>query len=180
MSHFACCPCGQKPIPARVSTALTRKAQPAQQLPKAPTSLRHRGLDTRGDPVELGPRGVIPVLGPEPQAEAVTLEPGEDVQMDVKDFLSRSIAVGQEEVHSFASQTASPEPRRQARSRLKDLAADRWVEVREASRVRPGNYEHVPGVDRLNVMSSCIPALIFRATTAKQSVRSFRETRLTG
>jgi len=41
---------------------------------------------------------VLPVLGPEPQPEAVTLEPGEDVQMDVKDFLSCRIAVGQEEV----------------------------------------------------------------------------------
>ena len=53
----------------------------------------------------------VRVAGAESQAEAVSIEAREDVQVDVEDLLARRLAVGQKEVDLFAFEPALVESR---------------------------------------------------------------------
>src|SRR5580704_8569717 len=66
-------------------------------------SALYRALDAGRDTRQLLPCGMLTVLGSKPQTEAVALEAGYDVQMDVEDFLAGNLAVGEEKIHPVAS-----------------------------------------------------------------------------
>ncbi len=66
-----------------------------------------RAPDPLRSPLQLLPAGPVRVIRAESQAEAVTLEAGYDVQVDVEDLLAGRLAVREEEVDPFALQSAA-------------------------------------------------------------------------
>jgi hypothetical protein len=86
--------------------------------------------------------------------ESITHVTGKDVQMNMKYFLPRRLAVREGEIHSFAPDLALIQCRGEALRYAEHMRAFFLVQIRKASGMSVGNYERVSGIDGLNVHES--------------------------
>ena len=100
---------------------------------QSPTDLQRLGIEQMT--VALGPVGVDP--------EGVPSEPGEDVQVEVENFLERGLAVGEEYVDAFAAQARTAQSAGDTVSDPPNMSADILVQVLKARRVQPRYDEDV-------------------------------------
>jgi hypothetical protein len=79
--------------------------------------------DVGSDSIKGGSIGQVVVLGTKAQPETVTREAGDDMQMNVKDFLTSSAAVGEVKIHTFAGKAGTPEGGCHPHACLEELSA---------------------------------------------------------
>jgi hypothetical protein len=91
------------------------------------------------------------VVGWEPLTEAIVDVAREDVQMHVEDLLSRSLAVGEEEVDSFAPNLGRPQSGRGKLTHSEQLRSVFNVQIGEGSGVTTRHDDHVSADRRLDV-----------------------------
>ena len=84
-------------------------------------------------------------------AEAVTRETGEDVQMEVEDLLEGGLAVGEEHIHALTAQPGPPQRPADAVADPPDVHAGFLVQVLQARGVQPGHNKDMPGRHRPQV-----------------------------
>jgi hypothetical protein len=102
-------------------------------LPRQIVQLRARRLH--------GPLGLYP--------EPVTPEAREDVKMDMEDLLPRRLAVGKEEVYTFAFNACATNGVLQTHSHTKELGAHFLVRVRQVRKCFSGTTRRWPMVTGL-------------------------------
>jgi hypothetical protein len=89
-----------------------------------------------------------------PDFESITHVTGKDVQMNVKYFLPRRLAVRKADIHAFAFDPAiSQRPGKTPRD-AKQLRAFFLVQLRKVTGMPVRNYKRMPGVDGLMVQKS--------------------------
>ena len=85
------------------------------------------------------------------EAKSVTGKSRENVQVHMKDFLHRGLAVSQKEIDAFASHPTAPNRRRNSLPLLHQPPR-RWrVEVGKIRYMAHRDHQHVPRIDRLNI-----------------------------
>ncbi len=102
-------------------------------------------------PLQLLPAWAVGVVRAERQAEAVTLEAGDDVQVDVEDVLSGSLPVCEEEVDPLAPEPATVERGGYLLGRAEQSGAGVFGQPRQGRGVIVGHDEDVARVDGLDV-----------------------------
>ena len=115
------------------------------------TGLLERAYDLSADSVQLGAWGPVLVIGPELESEAVILETREDMQMNVKDFLSGGFAVSEEKIDSLAFHVSLSNRCGNSVRVLHQPTCCSGIEVGEIRSVLDRNHKHVSMVDWLNI-----------------------------
>ena len=107
--------------------------------------------DTLGGLFQFSPVRPVRVARAEPQAEAVSVEAREDVQVDVEDLLTRRLAVGQIEVDPFAIESAPVECGGDPLGGTEHVNAHIFGKFGQARHVTFWHHENMTGVDGLDV-----------------------------
>lgn len=89
-----------------------------------------------------------------PNTETITHIAGKDVQVDVKDFLPRRLAVREEEIHSFAPDLAFIQCCGKTLRDAKHLRAFFLIQIHKSPGMFVGNYNRMSRIDGLDVHES--------------------------
>jgi hypothetical protein len=114
--------------------------QTSQRFPNTPSSL-----------FQFVPASTVRVAGSESQAEAISIEAREDVQMDVEDLLSCRLTVGQEKIDPVAIEPALVESNRNPLGGTEHVGTSLFGQIGQARRVILRHHENVTGIDGLDV-----------------------------
>ena len=107
--------------------------------------------DSFGGVIQIFALSVGAVAGREAEGKAISFVTREDVQVGVKDFLAGGFAIRQKEVYAFAFQATLAQGHVQTLGDAKYLRALFLDQVANVRRVPVGNYEHVAGIDRMQI-----------------------------
>ena len=89
-----------------------------------------------------------------PHTETITRIAGKDVQMDVKDFLPRSLAIRKADIYSFTLDPTITQSRGNTLRDAEHLRSYFLFKLRKVTGMPVGNYQCVPGIDGLMVQKS--------------------------
>src|SRR5262245_26576549 len=104
-----------------------------------------------GDFVQFLTFGFVRVIWAKFYTETVTHITRKNVQVNMKDFLSRSLTVCEEEIYPFALDTALAQRRSKALRDAKRLRAFFLVQLCKVTCMSVGNHNRVSGINGLNV-----------------------------
>src|SRR5262249_35035334 len=103
------------------------------------------------DLIQFPPFGFVRVMRAKSQAEPITRKTGKYVQMSVKYFLPRRLAVCEEEIYPFTLEPALAQRRGNTLRDAKHLSALFLIQFYKVTGMPVGNYKHVSWIDGLNV-----------------------------
>jgi hypothetical protein len=89
------------------------------------------------------------------QPEPISGITWKNMKMNVEDFLTRSLAIGQEKIYPLALNDTRPKDPSQPLRYTKHLCTLFFFEVAQIVSVPVGNDQHVTGIDRLNIHQRC-------------------------
>jgi hypothetical protein len=94
---------------------------------------RSRVSEQSRNPVQLRAPWPLAIVWTEAQAKAVLLKSRKDVEVHVKDLLTRCGSIRQKKINPFAANPASAQPRRHQHADTKNLSAEFRSEIREVN-----------------------------------------------
>jgi hypothetical protein len=106
------------------------------------------------DLVQFLPSGFVSIIRAKPHTETITRITGKDMQVDVKDFLPRSLAVREADIDPFTLDPTMAQRRGNTLRDAKHMRAFFLAQPCEVWRMSVGNYQRVPGIDGLMVQKS--------------------------
>jgi hypothetical protein len=96
----------------------------------------------------------VRVMWAKPDFESITHVTGKDVQMNVKYFLPRRLAVRKADIHAFTLDPAITQRPGKTPRNAKHLRAFFLVQLRKVTGMPVGNYKRMSGVDGLMIQKS--------------------------
>jgi hypothetical protein len=91
------------------------------------------------------------VFGVKAKTKAIAPKTGNDVEVNVKHFLTSRLAIGKQQIYSFTPHLRQSNGCRQLDTQLAETTRHPWLQLSQAGHMLPRNDQQVPWIDGLNI-----------------------------